>query len=93
MFKDLIKFYKIGKKLGLSSREMNKILIFDNSNHPMLNTILFIVGIIVTILFGVLIVILGIYISRSTYPTGAEYSTIKVKDFKKYKSASKLFRI
>ena len=82
MFKDILTFYQIGKALGLSRKEINKILIFDNTNHPTLYLVLMIVGIIGAVLFGIAMVIWGIFISRNTYPAGALYSTIKKKDFK-----------
>lgn len=86
MFKDIIQFYKIGKKLGLSRKEINKIFIFNNTEHRTLYTILSIIGII---LFGAVIIILGIFIARNVYPEGTLYSTVKEKDFK-YKTKKKV---
>ncbi|MFW9866607.1 MAG: hypothetical protein ACFFEN_10970 [Candidatus Thorarchaeota archaeon] len=83
MFKDLLNYYKIGKQIGLSRKEINKIFIFDNTNHPTLYLVLMIVGII---LFGVAMVFLGVFIMQRTYlSSGALYSTVKEKDFKQKK--------
>ena len=80
MFKDILRYYKLGKQLGLSRKEINKIFIFDNTNHPTLYLTLMIVGII---LFGVVMVLLGVFIMQRTYlSSGALYSTVKEKDFK-----------
>ncbi|MFX0027555.1 MAG: hypothetical protein ACFE8M_14230 [Candidatus Hermodarchaeota archaeon] len=80
MFKEIFQFYKIGKELGLNKKEINKILIFDNTKHPTLYLVLLIIAIVAT---GVIAVILGIVISRDVYPQGALYSIVKRKDFKK----------
>ena len=85
MFKDIVEFYKIGKDLGLSRRDINQIFLFGNTNHPTLYLVLMIIGIIGAILIGTFVIIAGIHISRNTYPTGARYSTIKGKDFKRKK--------
>ena len=83
MFENILLIYKIGKDLGLSRREINKILLFDNTNHPTLYLVLMIVGIIGAVIIGVAIVIFGIYLSRNTYPAGTLYSTISKKDFRR----------
>jgi len=83
MFKDILRYYKIGKQLGLSRKEINKIFIFDNTSHPTLYLVLMIVGIV---LFGAVMIFLGVFIIRNTYlSSGALYSTVKKKDFKQKK--------
>ncbi len=85
MMKDIIQLFKIGKELGLSRKEMNKVLIFDNSKHTLLYISLLIISFI---FFGIIIIILGIEAieaSRNTYASGTFYSTIKIKDFDKKK--------
>jgi len=79
MMKDLIQLFKIGKELGLSKKEINKVLIFDNSKHILLYKSLLIISFI---FFGIIIIILGIEASRNTYGAGTFYSTVKEKDFK-----------
>lgn len=79
MFRDIIQFFKIGKELGLSRKEINKIFIFENTEHPALYLFLMIIGIV---LLGAVILIAGIFIARNVYPEGALYSTVKEKDFK-----------
>ncbi|MFW9866608.1 MAG: hypothetical protein ACFFEN_10975 [Candidatus Thorarchaeota archaeon] len=82
MYKEIIQFYRIGKELGLSRRDINKILFTGSNNRHSLRLSLIIFAIIASILIGVLIIISGLSISRNTYPTGARYSTIKGMDFK-----------
>ncbi|MFX1476852.1 MAG: hypothetical protein ACFFCI_01855 [Promethearchaeota archaeon] len=83
MFKDILTYYKLGKQLGLNRKEINKIFIFDNTNHPTLYLVLMIVGIIGAVLIGVAIIIFGVYLSRNTYLTGTLYSTVSEKDFRR----------
>jgi len=80
--KDIIQLFKIGKELGLNKKEINKVLIFDNSKHTLLYKSLLIISFI---FFGIIIIILGIEASRNTYAAGSYYSTIKIKDFKEKK--------
>lgn len=80
MFKQIFQLYKIGKELGLNKKEINKILIFDNTRHPILYLVLLIIAIVAS---GIIVIILGIVISRNVYPEGARYSTVKRKDFKR----------
>ena len=78
MIKDIIQLFKIGKELGLSKKERNKVLIFDNSKYTLLYKSLLIISFI---FFGVIIIILGIEASRNTYAAGTYYSTVRIKDF------------
>ena len=82
MMKDVIQLFKIGKELGLSKKEINRVLIFGNSKHTLLYKSLLIISFIV---FGIIIIILGIEASRNTYAAGTFYSTVKEKDFKSKK--------
>lgn len=78
MMKDFIQLFKLGKKLGLSKKDINRVLIFDNSKHTILYKCLLIISVI---FFGVLIVLFGIEASRNTYASGTFYSTVHIKDF------------
>lgn len=79
MLKDIFQLYNTGKELGLSKKEMNKILLFRNSKYSMLYIILLIIAVSA---LGFLIIILGIEAAKNTYPSGTKYSTVKEKDFK-----------
>jgi len=79
MMKDIIQLFKIGKEMGLSKKEINKVLIFDNSKHALLYKSLLIISFL---FFGIIIIILGIEASRNTYAAGTYYSTVKIKDYK-----------
>ena len=84
MIPDMIKFYKVGKELGLTKKEINHIMIFDNRKHAYLWRFLLIVVMFLIIIgwFNSLIFIVG-KINENVYPTGAFYSTVKPNDFKK----------
>ena len=82
MMKDLIQLHKIGKELGLSKKEVNKVLFYDNTKN---NIILLIILIIIFSIGGYFI---GLFIESTisnTYPAGTLYSTVKIKDFKSKK--------
>jgi len=80
--KDLIQLQKIGKELGLSKKEINKVLFYDNTK----NKVMLLIVLILSLSFlGYLI---GLFIEstiNNTYPSGTKYSTVKIKDFDKKK--------
>ncbi len=80
MFKGFFQLHQIGKELGLNKKEIKKTLLFGNSKYSILYTTLLIVSIVV---FGILMIILGIQEYKNTYPSGSYYSTVKKKDFKR----------
>ena len=82
MLGNFFQLYKIGKELGLSKKEINRIFLFDDSRNPLLFKFLLI---IVFIFLGIFVIILGIETSRHIYPAGTLYSTVKIKDFKSKK--------
>jgi len=81
---DIIKFYEVGKELGLTKKEITQIMIFDSSKYAYLWRFLLIVFMLLIIIgwFNSLI-FLTQKINENVYPTGAMYSTVKLKDFKK----------
>ena len=82
MMKDIIQLFKIGKELGLSNKEINRVFLFDDKRYSLLYKILLIISFI---FFGIIIIILGIEASRNTYAAGTFYSTIRIKDFNEKK--------
>ncbi len=82
MLENFFQLYKIGKELGLSKKEINRVFLFDDSRYPLFFKILLI---IVFIFMGIFVIILGIEASRHIYPAGTLYSTVKIKDFKSKK--------
>lgn len=84
MIVDIIKFYEVGKQIGLTKKEIIQILIFDNSKHTWLWRFLLILFMLLIIIgwFNSLI-FLTRKINENVYPTGTMYSTVKIKDFKK----------
>ena len=82
MLGDFFQLYKIGKELGLSKKEINRVFLFDDSRNPLLFKIILI---IIFIFLGIFVIILGIEASRHIYPAGTLYSTVKIKDFKSKK--------
>jgi len=84
MVSEIIKIIELGKELGLTKKEIIKILLFDNSKHALIWRILLII-IMLLILIGWFnsLVFLTQKINESVYPSGMLYSTVKIKDFKK----------
>ena len=82
LMKDLIQLHKIGKELGLSKKEVNQVLFYDNSKNKV---ILLIISIIIFSIVGYFIVFFIESTIRNTYPSGTKYSTVKIKDFDKKK--------
>jgi len=78
--KDIIQLFKIGKELGLSKKEINKVLFFDKVKNKV---ILLIISIIIFSIVGYLVVLLIESTISNTYPSGTKYSTVKIKDFDK----------
>ena len=84
MIGDIIKFYEVGKELGLTKKEINQIMIFDNSKHAYLwRLLLFIVMFLIVIGWFNSIIFLAGKINENVYPSGTLYSTVKLKDFNK----------
>lgn len=83
MLGNLFQLVKIGKELGLSRKEISKVLIFNNTKNPILYTILLVIAIVFT---GIIVVFIAIVVSRNIYPAGTLYSTVKTKDFKAKKA-------
>lgn len=84
MIGDIIRLYRIGRELGLTKKELNRILLFDDTKRPKVYTLL-----LFLILFLILIVsifstfTIQSYVAKNTYARGTLYSTIQIKDFKK----------
>ncbi|MFX1494841.1 MAG: hypothetical protein ACFFBZ_11210 [Promethearchaeota archaeon] len=84
MISDIIRLYRIGRELGLSKKDLNKILLFDDTKRPKVNTLLlFLILFLGLILSMVIAFTLLSYVGKNTYPTGARYSTVRINDFKK----------
>jgi uncharacterized protein YneF (UPF0154 family) len=90
MIGDIIKFYEVGKELGLTKKEINQIMIFDNSKNPYLWRLM-LIAVMLLIIIGWFISFIFItkqmnqinQINENVYPAGTLYSTVKLKDFKK----------
>ena len=82
MMKDLIQLHKIGKELGLTKKEINKVLFYDNTKN---RVILLIIYIILFSIVGYFIVLFIEVAINNTYPSGTKYSTVKIKDYDKKK--------
>ena len=84
MVSEMIKIFELGKELGLTKKEIIKILLFDNSKHALLWRILFIIIMLLTLIgWYSSLIFLTQKINESVYPSGTLYSTVKIKDFKK----------
>jgi len=84
MFGEMIRLYKIGRDLGLTEKEMNKFLLFDETKRPNFYRFLLLL-LLMLFAFSTIIAlfILKNYTGGSTYATGTKYSSIGVKDFRK----------
>ena len=78
--KDIIQLFKIGNELGLSKKEIKKVLFYDNSKNKV---ILLIISIIFFSIVGYFIALFIESAISNTYPSGTKYSTVKIKDFDK----------
>ena len=79
-----IKLYKIGKNLGLSSKDIHKTL--ESKQNFIIFKIIFF---LIVIFFSISIFILGIQIIENTYPTGTGYSTVNIRDLDRRKRIQK----
>ena len=83
MFENIIKFYRLGKELGLTKKEINNLLLFKNYQHSRLYMFLFVFLMIIIITLSTIIIGFSIIqLNRNTYPAGTRYSTVKIKDFR-----------
>ena len=82
MMKDIIQLFKIGKELGLSKKQIKKVLFYYNSRNKV---ILLIIKIIFLSIVGYFIVLIIESAIHNTYTSGTKYSTVKIKDFDKKK--------
>ena len=85
IFKDIIQFYKLGKELGLSRKEINNILFFKSRYSMILFLTLIIILTVMAFLFWDVALLLYAQSKKPVYPSGTLYSTIKLKDFKNKK--------
>lgn len=84
MIDDIIRLYKVGKELGLTKKEINKVLLFDKSKRPIFyNILLFLVLFLFLIFSLTFALITRSCINSNTYARGTLYSTIEIKDFQK----------
>ena len=77
MFKELTQFYKIGKELGLKRSEINRIFL-SSGKHSLLYKVMMVV---IFAILTVVIVVAVVSVSKSVYPSGTLYSSVKLKDF------------
>lgn len=76
----MYQLFKIGRELGLTKKEIIRVLFLDNTRNKV---ILVIILIIIFFIFGYFIILIVESAISNTYPTGARYSTVKLKDFDK----------
>ncbi|MFX1323245.1 MAG: hypothetical protein ACFFAQ_16550 [Promethearchaeota archaeon] len=82
MIDDIIRLYKVGKELGLTRKEINKVLLFDKSTRPRVYNFLLLLVLFLFLIFSVFFVLtIRSYIDSNTYARGTLYSTIEGKDF------------
>ncbi|MFX0031936.1 MAG: hypothetical protein ACFE8E_14230 [Candidatus Hodarchaeota archaeon] len=83
MIDNIIRIYKIGKELGLTKREITTQFFVKKTKYQILSMVILILLIIISVIsVSVLIGYAYLDIERNTYPSGARYSTVKLKDFR-----------
>ena len=84
MITGILKFYKVGKELGLTKKEINQVMIFDDRKHAYLwRFLLFFVMFLILIGWFNSLLFLTQKINENVYASGTLYSTVKLKEFKK----------
>jgi len=81
MFKEITQFYKIGKELGLKKSEVNRTFLVSGNRSLLFKFLL----IFFLALIAVIVVVVIVVESRSIYPSGTFYSSVKLNDFKNKK--------
>jgi len=85
MKREVIQLYKIGRKLGLAKKDIDKVFFYNNYKDNYIGGII----LILILLFITFLIILSSssvppYIPKdNTYKTGTFYSTVRIKDFNK----------
>jgi len=93
MKREIIQLHKIGKELGITKKEIDKVFFYDNFWGKHIGGIM----LILILLFVVFLIILSSlylppYIPKdNTYKTGTLYSTVRIKDFNKRKLIQQFF--
>jgi len=80
MLENYFQLIKIGKELGLSKKEINKVFLFEDSKNPLFYRILVI---IIAMSIGFFLILFVFEFGEYIYPAGSLYSTVKIKDFDK----------
>ncbi len=81
MLFDIFRIYEIGKSLGLSRMEINRVMISGNKK---LTTFWKVIIILSASIIGIIMIILLV---DNIYPANALYSTVKIKDFRKKRNS------
>ena len=83
MLEKIFQLNEIGKELGLSKKEINRVFLFDDKRYSIFYKILLvIISIIIFSIVGYFIVLFIESTISNTYPAGTLYSTVKIKDYK-----------
>ena len=80
MLENYFQLIKIGKELGLSKLEINRVFLFEDSKNPLFYRILVI---IIAMSIGFFLILFVFEFGEYIYPSGSLYSTVKIKDFDK----------
>ncbi len=82
IFKEIFQFYKIGKELGLTRKEIDSVLLFKNRSPLILTLMLIIILAVFAFLFWNMALLFYMRTTEPVYPRGGLYSSISIKDFK-----------
>jgi hypothetical protein len=88
MKRELFQLYKIGRELGLTKKEIDKVCLYDNFIDDNFMDKYFGGFILIMILMFIIVLVIVSclsvppYVSKNnTYQTGTLYSTVRIKDF------------
>ncbi len=83
MFNDLLQFYKIGKDLGLSRKEINQIFFFQKKIPLSIGLLVILIVSILTFFLWNIIVLIYLQNSGTVYAEGTLYGSVSINDFKR----------
>ena len=91
--REILQLYRVGRKMGLSNKEIDKIILSSSYHRRIHFKIIFLILFIITSSFiGIMIAAFIETAMSNTYPTGTRYSTVKIKDFDKKNEAKHWLR-
>ena len=86
--REILQFYRLGKELGLTKKDLDKIFFSNSYKDRSLGGLILIIFIVFIVFLIILtnFIPVNLYIPQNnTYTEGTLYSTVRIKDFNKQK--------